>query len=163
MHRNAHMPPVGMPHHMVAASDPFQFPAALAQCLDDVLPGELDRHQAASPTVTAISLVSSSGTDPAPNKARMPSARSSSASSSVSPTPKALRFPGRPIACTPHAKESGAESGSGRPGSSRISYRTWMVVTRHPPFLPMMPDSQRSSKMGAPGTISIYYLAGDLW
>ena len=63
MHRNAHMPPVGMPHHMVAASDPFQFPAALAECLDDVLPGEPDRHQAASPTVTAISLVNARDND----------------------------------------------------------------------------------------------------
>jgi hypothetical protein len=30
-----------------------------------------------------------------------------------------------------------------------------MVVTRHPPFLPMMPDSQRSSKMHAPGAVRI--------
>ena len=27
MHRNAHMPPVGMPHHMVAASDPVPVPS----------------------------------------------------------------------------------------------------------------------------------------
>jgi hypothetical protein len=56
------MPAVCMPHHAVAASDPFQRPATLAKRLDDVLSREPDRHQAASPTVTAISLVSSSGT-----------------------------------------------------------------------------------------------------
>lgn len=30
---NAHMPTVCMPHHVVAASDPFQFPATLAKRL----------------------------------------------------------------------------------------------------------------------------------
>ncbi len=36
MHWNAHMSAICMPHHVVAASDPFQCPAALAQRLDDV-------------------------------------------------------------------------------------------------------------------------------
>jgi len=37
MHWNAHVPAICMPHHVVAASDPLQFPAALAQRLYDVL------------------------------------------------------------------------------------------------------------------------------
>jgi hypothetical protein len=62
MHGNAHMPAVCVPHYVVTAGHPLQFSAALGQRLDDVLSRELDGHQAASPTVTAISLVSSSGT-----------------------------------------------------------------------------------------------------
>lgn len=37
LHGHAHMPAVFAPHYVVAAGDPLQFPAALAQRLDDVL------------------------------------------------------------------------------------------------------------------------------
>ncbi len=101
----------------VAASDPLQFPAALAE----VLPGEPDRHQAASPTVTARDLVSSSA-------ARGPEQRPDTlGKTAVRPVervadPRLRAEAGRPTACTPHAKESGpanpVRDGRDRPGSS---------------------------------------------
>ena len=159
MYWNAHMPAVCIPHHMVAASDPFQFSATLAQRLDDVLSREPDRHQAASPTVTAISLVSSSGTCPALNSARMPSPRSSSASASVSPTPKAPRFPGRPTACTPPSSPARSASTTPPPppaGTSRQPDRgaSTPAATANPdhtgagPCRPGSAQDRRASRTG---------------